>query len=145
MKICCYCKIEKDLLEFYRSKNTSDGLASVCKVCAKESAAKWNKENKDKLKAGRIRRLGGVRINAPRLEFHSLLELDSPTVCTICLTKPSVGLTLDHYPETLVVRGVLCKKCRAGLYLFGNNIQVLQSAISYLEAAAFVKDQRSAV
>lgn len=40
-KICCKCRIEKDIQAFTKDKCTSDGLQSRCKQCAK----KVNKEN----------------------------------------------------------------------------------------------------
>lgn len=33
MKVCIICKIEKDVKEFYKDKNSKDGLHSRCKLC----------------------------------------------------------------------------------------------------------------
>jgi len=43
-KICSKCKIEKALSEFCKSKKTSDGLASQCKVCVKQYRQTHKKE-----------------------------------------------------------------------------------------------------
>jgi hypothetical protein len=36
MKICSHCKTEKPLTEYYRHKNTKDGLGYVCKDCRRQ-------------------------------------------------------------------------------------------------------------
>lgn len=41
-KICSKCKIEKDVCEFYKNKQTKDGIYSSCKRCK----LKWRQENK---------------------------------------------------------------------------------------------------
>lgn len=48
MKVCSTCKIKKRPSDFYRNKNTKDGLQSNCKECANISALKSHRKNKDK-------------------------------------------------------------------------------------------------
>ena len=45
-KFCGHCKMEKDLIEFYKNKYEIDGLRAICKVCVKE----YNDKNKEKAK-----------------------------------------------------------------------------------------------
>lgn len=47
MKICSYCKIEKDISYFAKHKNTKDKLKHQCKSCEKD----YRDKNKDKTKA----------------------------------------------------------------------------------------------
>lgn len=47
MKICSYCKIEKDTYYFAKHKNTKDKLKHQCKSCEKD----YRDKNKDKTKA----------------------------------------------------------------------------------------------
>lgn len=47
MKICSYCKIEKDTSYFAKHKNTKDKLKHQCKSCEKD----YRDKNKDKTKA----------------------------------------------------------------------------------------------
>lgn len=54
MKRCSKCKIEKDVVEFYKSKATKDGLQSNCKKCLKlyneahkEAKAIYNKQYRE--------------------------------------------------------------------------------------------------
>lgn len=44
-KICKCCKIEKDLLDFYKKSRSKDGFQDKCKLCEKE----YKKSNKDHL------------------------------------------------------------------------------------------------
>lgn len=52
MKICKKCKIEKELLEFYKQKSNKDGLNSLCKNCwneyQKPYSQKWKKSEASK-------------------------------------------------------------------------------------------------
>jgi hypothetical protein len=45
MKKCSYCKNNKELLEFSKSKFTKDGLQYKCKLCEKESNKKARQKN----------------------------------------------------------------------------------------------------
>lgn len=47
VKVCTKCKIEKLLSEFFKCKNTNDGLNSWCKSCFKEYQKKYFKANKE--------------------------------------------------------------------------------------------------
>jgi 5-methylcytosine-specific restriction endonuclease McrA len=47
MKTCQKCKIEKSLDGFYKHKQTKDGFETTCKVCKKDAASSWSKDNKD--------------------------------------------------------------------------------------------------
>jgi hypothetical protein len=49
MKICCTCKIEKDLSNFNKDKNKKDGLQLICKTCQKEYRKIYYKNNKEKI------------------------------------------------------------------------------------------------
>ena len=47
-KICTQCKIEKDIKDFYPSKNkySKDGFVWICKFCCKENRHQYYLENK---------------------------------------------------------------------------------------------------
>jgi len=66
-KICSKCGVEKDVNEFYKNKNSKDGLRYACKMCCEEykkkhekteeykecqriRGKKYRKENKEKIK-----------------------------------------------------------------------------------------------
>jgi len=48
MKKCSTCKIERPFELFGKSKRYKDGFKSQCKICTREYAAKYRKENKQK-------------------------------------------------------------------------------------------------
>ena len=71
-KICSVCKIEQDINNFHKNKNSSDGYKSNCKECRKQESKDrylnnleyfetYRKENKDKI----IESLTKWRINNP--------------------------------------------------------------------------------
>jgi superfamily II helicase len=49
MKICTKCKLEKEVIFFYKSKKTMDGHRTWCKQCEKEAHQKWVKANPEKV------------------------------------------------------------------------------------------------
>lgn len=55
--------------------------------------------------------------------------------CMICKTDNpgDRGWAIDHDHDTGAVRGVLCQFCNVGLGMFRDNIEALESAISYLK------------
>lgn len=61
--------------------------------------------------------------------------IDSNGVCAICSKECSHGkqLSLDHDHETGEFRGMLCASCNLALGGFMDDIQILRSAIDYLE------------
>jgi len=55
-KICSTCKETKDASEFYGNCKSPDGLAYDCKVCHKETAKKWARDNRDRVNENRRKR-----------------------------------------------------------------------------------------
>ena len=63
-------------------------------------------------------------------------------LCAIC-KKPEtylhkgklMNLAIDHYHVTGNVRGLLCARCNHGIGHFGDNVEVMVSAVKYLQDA----------
>ena len=54
--------------------------------------------------------------------------------CEKC--KKSLAVTVDHCHKTNTFRGLLCRKCNAGIGLLGDDLQGIEDAVSYLRRAA---------
>lgn len=50
MKICKLCRIEKNLMEFYKHKRSKDGYRSDCKICEIKRSKKWQNDNPERRK-----------------------------------------------------------------------------------------------
>ncbi|WOL25669.1 hypothetical protein [Pectobacterium phage PcaP1EGY] len=63
--------------------------------------------------------------------------------CGICETPitfhPKATACVDHCHMTGVVRGILCRKCNAGLGALGDTICSVSKALKYLEAVTLRK------
>lgn len=70
----------------------------------------------------------------PPEEYYKKFELQNH-VCAICnqKCKQKEMLSLDHNHETNQIRGLLCSACNMALGGFQDNIDILKSAIKYLE------------
>lgn len=47
-KICCTCKANKKISEFYKNASTKSGYATLCKTCQKKYTRDWEKAHKEK-------------------------------------------------------------------------------------------------
>ena len=71
-KMCTKCKIEKELTEFKRHKETKDGLDSWCRACYAAAQRKWRKENPEKERAGveKWRKENPEKVRAAREKYR---------------------------------------------------------------------------
>lgn len=63
-------------------------------------------------------------------EWFTMLE-EQEGLCKICLGENPTDL--DHNHKTLKIRGLLCRNCNTGIGLLGENVNVLERAIKYIE------------
>ena len=105
-------------------------------------AQKWRDKNpkhiKEYTKRVSRKRIVG-RYGITEKDYNNILK-EQNGVCAICgepETKKLKGkvrhLSVDHCHKTNIVRGLLCDKCNNGLGRFEDNIDVMASAISYLQ------------
>jgi len=144
-KQCTVCKNTKTIDYFHKTKIGKYGVKSVCKKCV----SKWNKEYYQrpeiKLKIRRyqqrpeVRRKRNIRkreykmlkvYNITQSEFDEII-INQHGKCAIC-QKQLIKACIDHCHKTSKVRGILCRNCNLGLGLLEDNVEILQSAIKYL-------------
>lgn len=69
-------------------------------------------------------------------EVVQMIE-DQNNQCAICLkefdSEDRHAINIDHCHKTGRVRGILCQTCNRGLGQFKDNVDILNSAIKYLE------------
>ena len=149
MKKCGRCKKTKDYTDFYKNISRKDGLSNMCKDCRdsyKRKRMGIKKRGPSKYPSGiegkrmRSRALQLKRAYGITLEEYDAMILSQNGVCSICGEKEIVvmrgikqSLSVDHCHSTNRIRGLLCSKCNRGIGAFGDNIDIMVSAISYLK------------
>jgi hypothetical protein len=118
---CSRCKIK------FTTKNKTQNL---CNPCNCKAAAEWTKNNKE-------RHYAGIRLRKYKINLNQYKEmLDSQNnKCKICFVKLEFkgrSTHIDHDHKTNKVRGILCNNCNLALGHAKDDIDILQSMISYL-------------
>ena len=118
---CSLCKTVKTADQFYLSNTNKSGLHGWCKPCSDRKTV----EN------GR-KRIHGI---TPKLYAHMLDLQDNR--CAICrvdeLGSGKKSFCVDHDHKTMKVRGILCTKCNTMIGVALDDVEILRSAIAYLE------------
>ena len=142
-KQCSKCKQYFPWDLFRRRK--MDGktyLHSSCKHCNKIVWNKWVENNKEHYQE--VKRKGQnllhhehkkyERRGITKDQYNIVFDIQEGK-CAICkqLSKNGSSLAMDHNHKTNEFRGLLCKECNRALGLFGDNIDVLQNAVIYLQ------------
>ena len=89
-------------------------------------------KNKRKVKDYALRQKYGISIE----EYEQMLATQGGR-CAIC-GESSKRLVVDHCHETGSVRSLLCNRCNLSLGAFEDNVDILMSAIEYLNRHAEV-------
>jgi len=108
---CLDCGDNQPLHQFRRHPTSRLGYQLICTSCS--TAA--------------VRRSRGVDASA------SYLRPSEGEPCGIC-GRSDTGLFLDHDHYSGRFRGWLCRSCNAGVGYFGDDPELLRSAIRYLVA-----------
>lgn len=68
-----------------------------------------------------------------RAEYERMRE-EQGNKCAVCKEPPpdNRALPIDHCHKTGKVRGLLCNRCNLALGMFGDDIELLRSAVAYL-------------
>lgn len=144
-KRCPKCGETKNRAEFGKDNATKDGHACHCKVCRSfrkriydatpKGRAVKKASNIKQSRKGRLKRYGIT----PQI-YKEMLD-NQGGVCAICGVREDIvkksgrvqRLSIDHCHRTGEVRGLLCSRCNVGLGNFEDDIDIMASAISYLQ------------
>lgn len=92
----------------------------------------WCKKNPERRKI--IDQKAAIKYNyGLTFEAYTKLREKQQDRCAIC-SREQKRLNIDHDHLTKQVRGLLCRKCNYGLGFFGDDTQLLEKAIAYLQA-----------
>lgn len=116
---------------------------SVCKYCSLNDCHKnppYNKgiykrtESERKIMAWKrmLKRNFGITEN----EYNSMFDLQHGRckICNIHRNELNENFCVDHCHTFNKIRGLLCRKCNAGLGIFKDDINILTTAIKYLQS-----------
>jgi hypothetical protein len=134
MIVCSTCCKSKTAESFYVRSDRPKGYTSACKGCRrKTNREKWTprKQTEYKLKSNY-----GLSLD----DYQNLLDFQGG-VCAICKEPESTlsnagyvkNLSVDHCHITGKVRGLLCHHCNTAIGKFFDRVDLLESAIRYLE------------
>jgi len=135
MRTCNICGETKSLTEYY--VNNKGNLHGKCKKCY----VKRQQEKYDPLKKRNenLKRCYGITIE----DYNEMLEKQDGK-CATCGSTETAGrksgrggaadvFAVDHCHDTGKVRGLLCHRCNRAMGLLGDNTQIIQSMIEYLQ------------
>jgi DNA-directed RNA polymerase subunit RPC12/RpoP len=133
-KLCTKCGEVKSIDDYYNNSTRVDGKAVHCKAC-------WEKEYREKSPEKRKRSQLLVKYGVTWEDYLDVLDLQGYK-CAICKRELNVmgdrkeknnSAHVDHNHSTGKPRGILCAECNSGLGYFKESIDILNSAITYLE------------
>ena len=130
-KKCSTCKTEKSFTEFNKNKNGKFGLHNQCRSCTK--LWKPSEEQKERYNE-RTRNWNRKKLSGFTVEDYNNKLKEQDYRCAICKTDDpgATNWHADHNHKTNEKRGILCHKCNTGLGLLKDDIDILCSAIEYL-------------
>lgn len=115
---------------FSLNKEVIKNLPSNAPEKRKEVYAKYRNDNKETIRNRKYVKKYGITIN----QYNEMFE-EQKGCCKICGTHQNElnkRLVIDHCHETNLVRGLLCDKCNRGIGHFNDNVELLLTAIKYL-------------
>ena len=121
MKVCNTCDKELPDTCFHKRTYSSGnvGLQPKCKSCQSKKRATYYKPHQ----------YMRTKFKLTEDQYNDLMKNENCQICNAELTKKCI----DHCHSTNKIRGVLCNNCNTALGLVGDNTQILQSMIEYLQ------------
>lgn len=130
-RVCTDCNARKPMAEFHWA-NGRRYRFRACKMCANVRRAAAKAVDPEAERANKrethLRRKYGLTPKG----FDQILAQQNAN-CGICSTHLGSSIHIDHDHATDEVRGLLCFTCNTALGKFRDNVELLRSAIAYLE------------
>ncbi len=133
---CRVCKQIKNIGEYgFHIRNKKH--KSECKECARLESVQYRIKNREKYlrtaSNSQLKKNYGFSLE----KYEELLEKQNGK-CAICgdaspKQKNIKRFAVDHCHTSKKIRGLLCANCNKGIGLLGDNIEILEKAIKYLE------------
>lgn len=147
MKRCVTCKKDKEESDFSSNYKAADGKQSNCRCCNIEYSKRYRSSNLVSIKEKKKEKFASLTIDQKRslkyinrygitVDHYNEMLMTQNGVCAICSKSPSgkkQRLCVDHCHKTGEVRGLLCNDCNVGIGRLKDDIELLVSAIVYLE------------
>jgi hypothetical protein len=103
----------------------------------KKAVEKWAKKQSPEYHRLRARKSQLKLMYGMTTECYDEMLKKQGGACGICKTSKPTGrwkvFAVDHCHATGKVRGLLCNECNRGIGLLKDSIEVLKSAVNYLE------------
>ena len=125
------CGVEKNILEFYMRDKKTGRRHSACKECDKARVKARHQANPERTKNNDLKRNYGIT-----LQEHQEMYKNQNGVCAICKGEGDgkwKKLCVDHDHKTGKVRQLLCRNCNMVLGQVGDNANLLEEMIKYLQ------------
>lgn len=146
MKTCTTCKKSRSLSEFHVRRASPDGLALLCKPCARALSNAWYHANKERARARNRRwRAENMERNLVKQREYGLwhrykltpeaydkLLADQDGKCALCqrVAPDDKRLNVDHDHKCCpgretcgkCIRGLLCNRCNNALGVVENRL-----------------------
>jgi len=125
------CGEKKLATEFYMRDKKTGRRHSACKECDKARVKARHQANPERTRNNDLKRNYGIT-----LQEHQQMFKDQQGVCAICKGEGDGKwrkLCVDHDHETGKVRQLLCRNCNMILGQAGDNTNLLEEMIKYLQ------------
>ena len=130
-RTCMTCGVEKNILEFYMRDKKTGRRHSACKECDKARVKARHQANPERTRNNDLKRNYGIT-----LQEHQEMYKNQNGVCAICKSEGDgkwKKLCVDHDHKTGKVRQLLCRNCNMVLGQVGDNANLLEEMIKYLQ------------
>ena len=130
-RTCMTCGVEKNILEFYMRDKKTGRRHSACKECDKARVKARHQANPERTRNNDLKRNYGIT-----LQEHQEMYKNQTGVCAICKGEGDgkwKKLCVDHDHKTGKVRQLLCRNCNMVLGQVGDNANLLEEMIKYLQ------------